>query len=162
MTLTATVNADVRATDFSTSGLASSASDNSISFAFDAGDCTKVFSDRRSFPSIGYEDIDLAAAGMSVVKLLCVKNLSSSASMALAAGWTGSQFSVFRQDVTAWNFSPMINLGNLTLRGYPIRQGGAFLLSCPNSDGFATTVGGSVLRIGGTSGQQYEIYVMGT
>jgi hypothetical protein len=56
----------------------------------------------------------------------------------------------------------MINLGSLTLRGYPIREGGAMLLCCPNSIGFGTTVGGSILRIGGTAGQQYEIYVMGT
>jgi hypothetical protein len=56
----------------------------------------------------------------------------------------------------------MINLGALTLRGYPIREGGAILLSCPNSEGFATTGGGSILRIGGTTGQEYEIYVMGT
>jgi hypothetical protein len=69
---------------------------------------------------------------------------------------------VFRQDATAWNFSPMINLGSLTLRGYPIREGGTLLLSCPNSDGFGTTAGGSILRIGGTAGQSYEIYVMGT
>jgi hypothetical protein len=56
----------------------------------------------------------------------------------------------------------MINLGFLSLRGYPIREGGAMLLSCPNSAGFGTTEGGSILRIGGTNGQSYEIYVMGT
>jgi hypothetical protein len=55
----------------------------------------------------------------------------------------------------------MINLGSLTLRGYPIREGGAMLLSCPNSAGFDTTAGGSILRIGGAGGQSYEIYVMG-
>jgi hypothetical protein len=56
----------------------------------------------------------------------------------------------------------MVNLGNLTLRGYPIRPGGVFLLSCPNSDGFSTTSGGDILRIGGVPGQPFQIYIMGT
>jgi hypothetical protein len=55
-----------------------------------------------------------------------------------------------------------VNLGGLTLRGYPIRPAGSFLLSCPNSDGFATTVGGSILRVGGVPGERYEFYAMGT
>jgi hypothetical protein len=108
------------------------------------------------------DEVDFATIGLGTVKLLCLKNLSTTNQIAMTAGWTGSQFSLFRQDVTSWNFSPMINLGALTLRGYPIREGGAILLSCPNSEGFATTGGGSILRIGGTTGQGYEIYVMGT
>lgn len=162
MTLAAQVSGNVRAIRSSQGGLTTAVTDSVVDFSFDVGDCTTVWSDRRTFPVIGYEDIDLLASGLSTVKLICVKNLSSTASLAIGAGWTGSQFSIFRQDVTSWNFSPMINLGSLTLRGYPVREGGAFLLSCPNSAGFATTSGGSILRIGGVSGQSYEIYVMGS
>ena len=161
MSLTATVEARVQAQSVTTSGLTTSFDGHPLSFFFDVGDCTKVWSDRRTFAA-GIDEVDFSAIGVGTVKLLCLKNLSTTSQIALSAGWTGSQFSVFRQDVTSWNFSPMINLGALTLRGYPIREGGAFLLSCPNSAGFATTSGGSVLRVGGTAGQQYEIYVMGT
>lgn len=162
MSLTATVVAKADASLSQTSGLAQSISAHSFDFSVSVGDCTTVFSDRRTFPSIGYDEIDFATIGVSTVKLVFLKNLSATTQMALSAGWTGSQFSVFRQDVTSWNFSPMINLGSLTLRGYPIRENGCFMLSCPNTNGFATTSGGSILRIGGTGGQQYEIYVMGT
>jgi hypothetical protein len=161
MSLSAQVQATVTARRLSQSGLTQAITEHPLSFFFDVGDCTTVWSDRRTFSS-GFDEIDFAATGLSVVKLLCLKNLSQTNQIALSAGWTGSQFSVFRQDVTSWNFSPMINLGSLTLRGYPIREGGAFLLSCPNSAGFGTTVGGSILRVGGTAGQEYEIYVMGT
>lgn len=161
MSVQATVQAVVRARSVASSGLAQEMMDNIVSFAFDVGDCTKVWSDRRTFAS-GMDEVDFAAVGLGTVKLLCLKNLSTTNQIAMSAGWTGSQFSLFRQDVTSWNFSPMINLGALTLRGYPIREGGAILLSCPNSEGFATTGGGSILRIGGTTGQEYEIYVMGT
>lgn len=161
MSLTATVVAKADAALSQTSGLTRSVSAHSFDFSVSVGDCTKVFSDRRTFSS-GFDEIDFATIGMSVVKLIFVRNLSGTSQIALSAGWTGSQFSVFRQDVTSWNFSPMINLGSLTLRGYPIRENGCFMLSCPNTAGFATTSGGSILRIGGTSGQQYEIYVMGT
>lgn len=162
MSVAAQVRASVNARRFATSGLTQSIEDHPVEFAVDVGDCTKVWSDRRTFAAAGFDEVDFSAIGIGTVKLLCIKNLSKSHQIALSAGWTGSQFSVFRQDVTSWNFSPMINLGSLTLRGYPIREGGAMLLSCPNSDGFGATVGGSILRIGGTSGQQYEIYVMGT
>lgn len=161
MSVQATVQAVVRARSVASSGLAQEMMDNIVSFAFDVGDCTKVWSDRRTFAS-GMDEVDFATIGLGTVKLLCLKNLSTTNQIAMSAGWTGSQFSLFRQDVTSWNFSPMINLGALTLRGYPIREGGAILLSCPNSAGFATTGGGSILRIGGTTGQEYEIYVMGT
>jgi hypothetical protein len=161
MSLVAQVSAKVSAHDSGQRGLTRSFTDSTVEFSFNVGDCEQIWSDRRIFPSIGYEDIDLQAAGLSAVKLVLLKNLSSTSAIALSAGWNGSQFSVFRQDVTSWNFSPMINLGSLTLRGYPIREGGAFLLSCPNSAGFATTSGGSILRIGGAAGQGYEIYVMG-
>lgn len=161
MSVQATVQAVVRARSVASSGLAQEMMNNIVSFAFDVGDCTKVWSDRRTFAS-GMDEVDFAAVGLGTVKLLCLKNLSTTNQIAMSAGWTGSQFSLFRQDVTSWNFSPMINLGALTLRGYPIREGGAILLSCPNSEGFATTGGGSILRIGGTTGQEYEIYVMGT
>lgn len=161
MSVTAQVRARVTARRATTSGLSVAVEEHPIEFNVDVGDCTKVWSDRRVFPSVGYDEIDFASIGVSAVKLLAVKNLSATSQIALSAGWTGSQFSVFRQDVTSWNFSPMINLGSLTLRGYPIREGGSMLLSCPNSSGFATTSGGSILRIGGTAGQRYEIYVMG-
>ena len=161
MSLAATVTASVSARLRSTRGLTETMGDHPIEFSFDVGDCTKVWSDRRTFGSDGFDEVDFASMGVDAVKLLCIKNLSKTSQIALSAGWTGSQFSVFRQDLTSWNFSPMINLGSLTLRGYPIREGGAMLLSCPNSAGFATTSGGSILRIGGVSGQQYEIYVMG-
>lgn len=161
MSLTAQVRASVLARRLGTSGLTQSVEEHPVEFVVDVGDCTKVWSDRRTFAASGFDEVDFDAVGIGTVKLLCIKNLSTTNQIALSAGWTGSQFSVFRQDLSSWNFSPMINLGSLTLRGYPIREGGAMLLSCPNSSGFGTTVGGSILRIGGTSGQQYEIYVMG-
>ncbi|NBW09344.1 MAG: hypothetical protein EBR82_15095 [Caulobacteraceae bacterium] len=161
MTMLAQVVANVSARILDSAGLSSSVTERQIGFSFDVGDCDKAWGDRRTFAS-GYDEVDFSSIGISAVKLLCLKNLSKTNQIALSAGWTGSQFSVFRQDTTSWNFSPMINLGSLTLRGYPIREGGAILLSCPNSDGFATTSGGSILRIGGTTGQEYEIYVMGT
>jgi hypothetical protein len=162
MSLTAQVQASVKARLQSQQGLTTAITEHPIEFSFDVGDCTKVFSDRRTILSGGFDEVDFSTLGISVVKLLCIKNLSTTNQIALSAGWTGSQFSVFRQDSTSWNFSPMINLGFLSLRGYPIREGGAMLLSCPNSAGFGTTEGGSILRIGGTNGQAYEIYVMGT
>lgn len=162
MSLTATVVAKADASLSQASGLAQSISAHSFDFSVSVGDCAKVFSDKRTFPSIGYDDVNLFAVGMSVVKLIFIKNLSASNQMALSAGWTGSQFSVFPASDVAWNFSPLINLGAITLRGYPIRERGCFMLSSPNTAGFGTTVGGSILRVGGTSGQQYEIYVMGT
>jgi hypothetical protein len=162
MTLAAQVHGNVRATRQTTVGLTREIGTEDIEFSFDAADCSKVWSDRRTFGAVGYDDVDLLGSGLSVVKLVCLKNLSATSSIAIGAGWTGSQFANFRRDVDAWNFSPMINLGSLTLRGYPIREGGAFLLSCPNTAGFATTGGGSIVRIGGVPGQSYEIYVMGT
>lgn len=162
MSVSAQVQAVVSAHVSSESGLTRSVSDHTVQFSVDVGDCTTVWSDRRQFGQGGYDEIDFSTIGLSVVKLLYIRNLSSTNQIALSAGWTGSQFSVFRQDVTSWNFSPMINLGSLTLRGYPIRESGTLLLSCPNSSGFGTTAGGSILRIGGTSGQSYEVYVMGT
>ena len=161
MTLTAQIRASVDARRTFRRGLTTELEIKPIDFAVDAGDSTKAWSDRRTFAAAGFDEIDFAIVGFDVVKLLLLKNLSATSSMALSAGWNGSQFSNFRQDVTSWNFSPMINLGSLTLRGYPIREGGSMLLACPNSDGFGTTVGGSILRIGGVPGQQYEIYVMG-
>ena len=161
MSLQATVQAQVRSRSQFANGLTTAITDHPLTFFFDVGDCTKVWSDRRTFVN-GLDEVDFSSIGVSAVKLLCLKNLSTTSQIALSAGWSGSQFSLFRQDVTSWNFSPMINLGALTLRGYPIREGGAFLLSCPNSAGFATTSGGSILRIGGVTGQEYEIYVMGT
>jgi hypothetical protein len=162
MSVTAQVRASVKARRVGTSGLTAFAEEHPIEFSVDVGDCTQVWSDRRTFPSSRFDDINFATLGIAVVKLLFIKNLSESHQIALSAGWTGSQFSVFPVDTIAWNFSPMINLGRLTMRGYPIRERGSLLLSSPNSDGFGTTSGGSILRIGGTSGQQYEIYVMGT
>jgi hypothetical protein len=162
MSVTAQVQAGVRARVQTTSGLTQVIENNTLEFTVSVGDCDEVYTDRRQIGAAGFDEVDFSAVGIDVVKLLFIRNLSSSHQIALSAGWTGSQFSVFRQDTTSWNFSPMINLGSLTLRGYPIRENGSLLLSCPNSDGFGTTAGGSILRIGGTSGQEYEIYVMGT
>jgi hypothetical protein len=161
MSLTATVQANVAATRTEQSGLTRASTEHPVSFSFNVGDCSKVWSDRRTFGAIGHDDIDLLASGIAIVKLVCIKNLSNTSAIAMTAGWSGTDFRNFVQDFAGWNFSPMINLGSLTLRGYPIREGGAFLLSCPNSSGFATTSGGSILRIGGVQGEQYEIYVMG-
>lgn len=161
MTLQAQVQASVTARRLFQSGLASGAEDNTVEFAVQVGDCTEFWGERRTFGAAGFDEVDFSTLGIGVVKLLYVRNLSAAHQIALSAGWTGSQFSVFRQDATAWNFSPMINLGSLSLRGYPIREKGTLLLSCPNSDGFGTTAGGSILRIGGTAGQTYDIYVMG-
>lgn len=162
MSVAARVSAAVDARRLTTSGLSSGVDAHLIDISVAVGDCTVAWSDRRTIGSLGYDEVDFSEAGVDTVKMLCVKNLSADTQIALTAGWNGSQFANFRQDTTAWNFAPMINLGSLTLRGYPIREGGSFLLSCPNSDGFATTVGGSVLRIGGTPGKTYEIYVLGT
>lgn len=162
MTVQAQVQAAVSARRLVQSGLTSVSEDHTVQFTVDVGDCTQVWSDERAFGGSGFDEVDFSEIGVDSVKLLFVRNLSQSHQIALSAGWTGSQFSVFRQDTTAWNFSPMINLGSLTLRGYPIREAGTLLLSCPNSDGFGTTAGGSILRVGGTSGESYEIYVMGS
>lgn len=161
MSLTATVSGSLNATDSSLRGLTAARTDHPLSFAFSVTDCTKVWSDRRTFTSAGFDDVDLLANGIASAKVVCIKNLSKTSQIALSAGWGGLDFRVFRSDTTSWNFSPMINLGGLTLRGYPIREGGAFLISCPNSAGFGTTSGGSILRIGGFAGQSYEIYVLG-
>lgn len=161
MSLTASVRANILASRLEQRGLTTAATEHPVSFSFDVGDCSTVWSDLRTFGASGHDDIDLLANGIATVKLVCIKNLSSTSAIGLTAGWGGTDFRNFVQDTVGWNFSPMINLGALTLRGYPIREGGAFLLSCPNSSGFATTSGGSILRIGGVQGQAYEIYVMG-
>ena len=162
MTLTAQVSASVNATRTDTQGLTSSLTLHPLSFTVDVGDCTVVWSDRRTVPDGGADDISLAAAGFAAVKLLFVKNLSTTSAIAISAGWDGSEFRNFLVDSLAWNFSPLINLGSGTFRGYPLRPAGDFMLSCPNSVGFATTVGGSTIRIGAPAGTSYEIYVMGT
>lgn len=161
MTLTAQVRASVDARRTTQSGLATALEVRPIDFGVDVGDCTTVFGERRTIGTIGYDEIDFAGR-LAVVKLLFIKNLSETSAIGLSAGWNGTQFSIFRQDVTAWNFSPMVNLGSLTLRGFPIRPLGTWLLSCPNSDGFGTTVGGSILRIGGVPAERYEFYALGT
>lgn len=160
MTLAAQVSVDILATKTAQSGLTSAVDRHPLRIAVDVGDCSKVWSDRRAVGAFGFDDIDFATIGVSSVKLICVKNLSAS-DMALSAGYNGTDFRSFIVDTMAWNFSPMINLGGLTLRGMPIRAGGSYLLSCPNSSGFATTSGGSRLRIGGVGGASYEIFVMG-
>lgn len=170
MTVAARVQASVEAYKSTTSGLTASVERHPIAIGVDVGDCDKVWSDRRTFtvalsegrdgPSA--DDINLASFFTSAIKLLLIKNLSSSHSIALTAAPSLGQFRLFLQDTDAWNFSPMINTGSLTLRGYPILPGGAFLTSCPNSSGFSITTGGSILRIGGRLGESYEIYALGT
>jgi hypothetical protein len=120
MTLTATIAIDVNATKAVTSGLTSAIDQHPLRFSVDAGDCTKVWSDRRTVGAFGYDDIDFSAAGISTVKVLFVKNLAAT-DIALSAGWGGSDFRNFIVDSLAWNFSPMVNLGSLSLRGMPIR-----------------------------------------
>ena len=161
MTVSATVQASIDARKTSQSGLSVGTETRRMSFSVDVGDCDIVWSARRSCNPTGYDDVNLESSGVSVVKLLCIKNLSPTATIAMTAGWNGIDFRTFMFDTLAWNFSPMVNLGNLTLRGYPIKPLGSFLLSCPNSTGFATTSGGSILRIGGPNGTAYEIYVLG-
>jgi hypothetical protein len=161
MTVQAQVQAGVSARRLTQSGLTSAIEDHTVQFTVDVGDCTEVWSDERTFQA-GRDDLDLLALGFSVVKLLYVRNLSDVHHIALSAALFSGQFSIFLNDTLAWNFTPMINLGGLTLRGYPIRERGTFLMSCPNSDGFATTAGGSLLRVGGTSGQRYQIQILGT
>lgn len=160
MTLVSSVNLDVFADMTATSGLATVVDRNPLRLSVDVGDCDKVWSDRRTVGSFGYDDIDFAAIGIGTVKLLCIKNLATS-DIGLSAGWSGSDFRNFIVDSLAWNFSPMVNLGSLSLRGLPLRAGGVYLFSCPNSSGFSTLSGGSLLRIGGPSGSSYEIYVLG-
>jgi hypothetical protein len=161
MTLTAQIRASVDARRTTQIGLATSLEVRPIDLNVEAGDCTAVYSEQRTFGAGGFDEIEFAGR-LAVVKLLFIKNLSASSAIGLSAGWNGTQFSIFRQDVTAWNFSPMVNLGSLTLRGFPIRPRGVWLLSCPNSDGFGTTVGGSILRVGGVAGEKYQFYAMGT
>lgn len=161
MTLSAAVQARIDATKEAQSGLTSATESRQISISVDVGDCSVVWSERRQTATSGHDDVNLNANGLSVVKLLCVKNLSATATIALTAGWNGTDFRNFVIDTLSWNFAPMVNLGSLTLRGYPIRPLGSFLLSCPNSTGFATATEGSILRIGGPSRTPYEIYVLG-
>lgn len=162
MTLDATVVVDIEAKETTQSGLTTSVIVNPIRLAINVGDCQKTLDLTRTFPGAGLYDVSLAAGGISTVKLLYVRNLSSTSSIAMTAGWNGTDFRNFVLDYQSWNFAPMVNLGSLTLRGYPIRPGGVFMLSCPNSDGFSTTSGGDILRIGGVAGQQFQIFVMGT
>jgi hypothetical protein len=161
MTVQAQVQAGISARRLTQSGLATATEDHTVQFMVDVGDCTQVWSDERTFVS-GRDDINLLSIGFSTVKLLYIRNLSSVHHIALSAALFAGQFSIFLNDAAAWNFAPMINLGGLTLRGYPIRERGTFLMSCPNSSGFATTAGGSLLRVGGTSGQQYQVQILGT
>lgn len=162
MTVAAKVQASVEAYKSTTSGLTTSVERHPISIGVDVGDCDVVWSDRRIFNIGGIDDVNLAGIFQSTVKLLMVKNLSTSNSIALTAGPSAGQFRLFVADVDAWNFAPMINTGSLTLRGYPILPGGTFLISCPNTTGFPITTGGAILRVGGTHLQQYEIYALGT
>lgn len=162
MTVAARVQASVEAYKTTVSGLTRSVERHPISIGVDVGDCTNVWSDRRIFNIGGVDDINLAGEFPNAIKLLMVKNLSQTQSIALTAGPSAGQFRLFLQDTDSWNFSPMINTGSLTLRGYPILPGGTFLISCPNTTGFPTTVGGATLRIGGTHLEQYEIYALGT
>lgn len=161
MTVSATVSVGIDAMKTSRHGLTTSVVGHPLSFVLDASDCAEVWSDRRTIGATGADDVDLASTGFSVVKVVCVRNLSATSTIGLTAGWNGAEFRNFLVDTSAWNFAPMVNLGSLTLRGYPIKPSGAFLVSCPNSTGFATTVGGSILRVGGPGGSMYEIYVMG-
>lgn len=163
MSLDAVVNVEIEATKTAQSGLTTAVSRHPVRFTVDVGDCTKVWSATMTFTGLGYVDTFLAyTAGMTTVRLVYVKNLSTTSSIALAAGWNGTDFRNFIPDYQAWNFSPMVNLGSLTLRGYPIRPGGVFLLSCPNSEGFSTASGGDLFRVGGVAGQSFELYVMGS
>jgi len=161
MTLTASSRASVDYFRAESAGISTAVYSKRIEFSAEIDDCTAVYAEKRTFGPSGFDEIDFAGR-LAVVKLLLIKNLSATASIGLSAGWTGTQFSIFRQDITAWNFSPMVNLGSLTLRGFPVRPRGSWFLSCPDSDGFATTAGGSILRIGGTQGQMYEFLAMGT
>ncbi len=160
MSVTAQVQAGISARRLTQSGLATATEDHTVQFMVDVGDCTEVWSDEREFVN-GRDDIDLAAVGFSVIKLLYIRNLSATRQIAISAGQSIGQFTVFPNDTLAWNFAPMINLGGLTLRGYPIRERGTFLMSCPNTFGFNATVGGSILRVGGTNGQRYQIQILG-
>ena len=161
MTVAARVQASVDAFRTTKSGLATSVERHPISFAVDAGDCTRVWSDRRTFPSNGADDINLANYVQNSVKLLFVRNLSTTSTMGLTAAPSAGQFRLFLADAASWNFSPMLNAGSLSLRGYPILPGGVFMVSCPNTSGLSIAVGGATLRLGGTAGQSYEIYVLG-
>ena len=69
MSITASVQATVTASRRSQSGLTTSITEHPVSFFFDVGDCTLVWSDRRTF-SGGFDEVDFAAAGLSTVKLL--------------------------------------------------------------------------------------------
>jgi hypothetical protein len=159
VTLTATVGLTIESNDYSGSGLSSSVQSRSLSSFVGVNDCTKVRREERTIWLSGADDINLSE--FSAVKVLCVRNLSSTAVIGMAGGWNGTEFRDFLPDAVQWNFAPVINLGNLTIRGYPIRPMGVFLVSCPNSPGLLSTIGGSTLRIGGPSGTKYELYVMG-
>lgn len=162
MTVAARVQASVEAYKTTLSGLTRAVERHPISIGVDVGDCDTVWSDRRIFNIGGIDDINLGGIFTTAIKLLMVKNTSTTDSIALTAGPSARQFRLFVSDVDAWNFAPMINTGSLTLRGYPILPGGTFLISCPNTTGFSVTTGGAILRVGGTYLQQYEIYALGT
>lgn len=160
MTLSATVAVDVNATKSATSGLTSVIDQHQLSFAVNVTDCTEAWSDRRTIGGLGYEDIDISQVGVSNIKMLCVRNMAAT-DIAMSAGWSGNEFRIFPNEGTAWTFSPIINLGSAVLRGVPIRPGGVYLLSCPNSVGFPSASGGNILRVGGVSGSQFEVCILG-
>lgn len=159
MTLAATVGLTIESSDYGGSGLSTSVQSRSLASFVGVTDCTKARREERTIGTSGADDISLSA--FSAVKVLCVRNLSSTAVIGLTAGWSGTEFRNFLPDAVQWNFAPVINLGNLTIRGYPIRPLGVFLVSCPNSAGLLSTIGGSTLRVGGQNGTKYELYVMG-
>ena len=161
MTLATQIRASIDARRTTRRGLSTELEVAPFDFGVDTSDLTKSWSDQRTFPAGGFDEVDFATLDIAAVKVLVVRNLSAASAIGLSAGWNGSQFANFRADATAWNFSPMVNLGSLTLRGYPILPGGFVILGCPNTSGLATTAGGSILRVGGVPGQKYEIKVMG-
>jgi len=160
MTLNATIAIDVNAAKTATSGLTSSVEQHPLRISVDVGDCDEVWSDRGSIGSSGFIDINLATIGISTVKFLLIKNLSTK-DIAFSAGWDGFEFRNLITPPLAWDFSPVLITGAATIQGLPIRAKGVYLLSCPNSSGYSTGIGGSRLRIGGQSGSSYEIYVLG-
>lgn len=143
-------------------GLTNTFTEHPLFFSAPVSGCTKAWSDRRTIGATGSDDVNMAATGLSFVRLLAVTNLSTEHTMAIGAGWNGVEFRNFLIDSQAWNFAPLVNLGSATFRGYPVGPSGIFVTTSTTTAGLSTSVGGSILRIGGRSGHQYEIYALGT
>ncbi len=113
----------------------------------------RLFQDLRTF-SGSTDDLDLSGSltdsyGTTItlarVKVLYVENVSTANNITIGAA-SSNQFATI-----------LNSTGTLTLK-----PGGSVLIVAPDASGHAVTAGtGDILRISGTSGQQYKIGIIG-